>query len=77
MKTIRKPTGKVNVYNYPPIQKNTYSYITLEYKEIYDDNSGSKLIESDAIYFHSLSPEMKALAIIIGEAQLTLTYLFE
>ena len=77
MKTISKPTGKVNVYNYPAKSKNTFSYITLEYKEIYHDNSGSKLVESEPIYFYTLDLKTKALATIIGEAQLALVNLIK
>lgn len=77
MKTINKPTGKVNVYNYPAESKNTFSYITLEYNEIYDNNSSSKLIESAPIYFYTLASESRALATIIGEAQLALVNLIK
>jgi len=70
--TIWEDTGKIIVHNFPA-KKNTYSYITKIYREYKFYEVNYKEFEGEPIYFDELSEEQRTLAIIIGNAQNTLS----
>jgi hypothetical protein len=61
-------TGYIKVHNFPPSPM-TFSYITRTYRQWKKGSIGWEEIEGEAIYFHDLKDEARALAIIIGNAQ--------
>lgn len=61
-------TGYIKVHNYPSNGK-TFSYITRTYRQYEQGVFGWKEIDGEPIYFHDLSQEQLALAIIVGNAQ--------
>jgi hypothetical protein len=65
---ILEDTGYIKVHNYPAIGQ-TFSYITRTYREYEKDVFGWEEIDGEPIYFHDLTQEQLALAIIIGNAQ--------
>ena len=67
-KITLEDTNYLKVRNYPPTN-NTYSYITRTYREYKEGVFGWHEIDGDPIYFHDLSKEQLALAVIIGNAQ--------
>lgn len=71
--TIWEDTGRIVVHNYPP-NKGTESYIARIYKEYKKGASNYKLIEGSFVSFSKLSLEQESLAIIVGEAQRSLSH---
>lgn len=66
--TIWEETGKIEVLNFPPAP-GTFAYIQRIYREYKRGIFGWKEVSGEPIYFHQLSNELKALAIVMGNAQ--------
>ena len=67
--TIWEDTGKIKVHNYPASSRSTFSYITRVYREIKKDSFGWKEVDGEPIYFHDMTSEQLALAMIMGQAE--------
>ena len=65
---ILEDTGYIKVQNYPGSEM-TYPYVTRVYRQYEKDKLGYKEVDGEPIYFHEMSNEQSALAIIIGNAQ--------
>jgi hypothetical protein len=67
--TIWEDTGKVVLWNYPPIHKTTFSYITKIYKE-YKRDRGIGYIEvaGEPIYLHDMREDLRSMCAIMGHA---------
>lgn len=61
-------TGNIRIYNYPAT-KGSSSYIRRIYRKIQKDVLFYEEVEGEPIYFHDLTGELLALAIILGNAQ--------
>lgn len=70
--TIWEDTGKIKVHNYPASSGCTYSYITRVYREIKKDSFGWKEVDGEPVYFHEMTSEQIALAVIMANAESTL-----
>lgn len=66
--TIWEETDMIVIRNFPPSNM-TFSYIQRVFKKYKRDKIGHKEVYGNPIYFHELTQEQRALAIIMANAQ--------